>query len=96
MKNILAIIVAFMLSISAAFAEEKKELTPQQKWTIASGLTAVIVGPIVLPAAILSGKREGLCKVMGSTYDPKGADQCPNGQWLFVIPFLSDKPDYNG
>lgn len=91
MKRLLAIILT--LFATSAFAQANRpELTPLQKLNVANGLTAVITGPIVLPAAILSGQKEGLCNVLGGKYTPNsdGKDQCPGGVWLRIIPFIKD------
>jgi hypothetical protein len=86
--------VSLLLSVFAlsATAQEKPQLTPAQKLNIANGLTAVVVGPVALPAAILSGKKKELCDVLGGTYTPNsdGLDQCPGGVWLRIIPYLKD------
>lgn len=93
MKKFFAIFVAALFATSA-FAQDRQrpELTPEQKLNVANGLTALIIGPVVLPAAILSGQKEGLCNVLGGTYTPNsdGKDQCPGGVWLRVIPYLND------
>ena len=92
MKKLFAIFVAALFATSAFAQANRPELTPEQKLNVANALTAVLVGPIALPAAILSGQKEGLCKVMGGTYTPNsdGKDQCPGGVWLRVIPYLKD------
>ena len=87
------LLVALMLAPMLAIAQPTKpELSPEQKLNVANGLTAVIVGPIALPAAILSGQKEGLCKVLGGVYTPNsdGKDQCPGGVWLRIIPYLQN------
>lgn len=98
MASIMATLFAF-----PAFAQDTKrpELTPEQKLKAALVLgeaaTALVVGPIFLPAALLTGKGEGLCHLLEgnkkpSSYNPNpdGKDQCPNGNWLRVIPYLGD------
>lgn len=105
MKHILAILIATVMAAFAmpAFAQDAKrpELTPEQKLKAALVLgeaaTALVVGPIFLPAAIITGKTEGLCHLLEgnkkpSSYNPNpdGKDQCPNGNWLRVIPYLGD------
>lgn len=93
-KLILALLTAVSMS---AFAQPVKiELTPEQKLKTAliaaEATTALVLGPVLLPAAILSGQREGLCKIMGGTYTPNsdGKDQCPGGIWLKTIPYVKD------
>jgi hypothetical protein len=86
-----SLLFAILLSLSAAaVAQDRPTLTPEQKANVANGITAVVLGPVILPAAILTGNKEGLCNVLCGTYTPAGADQCPNGVWLRIIPFLKD------
>ena len=89
MKKLFAILLVALFAFPA-LAQTRPELTPEQKANVANGITAVVLGPVILPAAILTGNKEGLCKVLGGTYTPTGADQCPNGVWLRIIPFLKD------
>ena len=94
MKKFFALLfTALFATLGFAQDRDRPELTPEQKLNVANGLTAVLVGPIALPAAMLSGQKEGLCKVLGGTYTPNsdGKDQCPGGVWLRIIPFLADK-----
>jgi hypothetical protein len=94
MKHIIALIIASMFATFAVAQDRRPELTPEQKLkgalVLANAGTALLVGPIALPAAILSGQKEGLCKVLGGTYTPNsdGQDQCPGGVWLRIIPYL--------
>ena len=93
MKYIIALLFAALFAtLAVAQDRDRPELTPLQKFNVANGITAVIVGPVALPAAILSGQKEGLCNALGGTYTPNsdGADQCPGGVWLRIIPFLKD------
>lgn len=91
MKNLFAILLVALFAFPAlAQDRDRPTLTPEQKANVANGITAVVLGPVILPAAILTGNKEGLCKVLGGTYTPTGADQCPNGVWLRIIPFLKD------
>ena len=93
MKHIITLLFAALFATFAVAQDrDRPELTPLQKLNVANGLTAVLVGPIALPAAMLSGQKEGLCKVLGGTYTPNsdGKDQCPGGVWLRIIPFLKD------
>ena len=92
MKKRFAILIAAFFATSAFAQDRRPELTPAQKLNVANGVTALVVGPIALPAAILSGQKEGLCNVLGGTYTPNsdGKDQCPGGVWLRIIPFLGD------
>lgn len=92
MKKRFAILIAAFFATSAFAQDRRPELTPAQKLNVANGVTALVVGPIALPAAILSGQKEGLCNVLGGTYTPNsdGKDQCPGGVWLRIIPYLGD------
>jgi hypothetical protein len=71
------------------------ELSPQSKLALAEGAVALVVGAPALLGAIAIGKTEQLCWVLEgdkkpSSYNPNpdGKDQCPNGNWLRIIPFL--------
>jgi hypothetical protein len=87
MRKLFFSLLLSLFAISAN-AQDRPTLTPQQKANVANGVMAVIVGPVFLPAAILTGNREGLCRLMGGTYSPTSADQCPNGIWLNLIPYI--------
>lgn len=96
MKKLFAILVAACFAMPAFAQEKRPELTPEQKLkatlVVANAATALVVGPIALPAALLTGQAAGLCKVLGGTYTPNsdGKDQCPGGIWLRIIPYLGD------
>jgi hypothetical protein len=92
MKYLVTLFLAALFAFPA-LAQDRPQLTPEQKLNVANGLTAVLVGPIALPAAMLSGQKEGLCKALGGTYTPNsdGLDQCPGGVWLRIIPYLMEK-----
>ena len=101
MKKFFAIILTLFATSAFAQDRQRPELTPEQKLkgalTLANAGTALIVGPVALPAAILSGKTEALCHVLEghkkpSSYNPNsdGKDQCPGGVWLRIIPFIKD------
>jgi hypothetical protein len=90
MKRLFLIALLFLSLPALAQDRDRPTLTPEQKANVANGLMAVIVGPVFLPAAILTGNREGLCRLMGGTYTPNGADQCPTGVWLNLIPYIKD------
>jgi hypothetical protein len=69
-------------------------LTPAQKisvvWAAANALTAITVGWIILPAVTIAGKQKTLCDAMHGKYDPKAKDLCEGGDWVRIIPFLSN------
>lgn len=91
MKKLILIIAAlFAFPAIAQEKPNKPELTPVQKLVVANAATAIIVGPIALPAAILTGQKKGLCDILGGVYTPNsdGLDQCPGGVWLRIIPYL--------
>ena len=89
MKHLLAILIAaFALT---AQAQQRPELTPEQQWNAFNAVSALAVGWLVLPAAILTGKREGLCALMQGKYDLSAPDQCAGGQWGNVALFLKEK-----
>jgi hypothetical protein len=94
MKYLVTLFLSALFAFPAFADDRKIELTPEQKLkgalVLANAGTALLVGPIALPAAILSGQKEGLCKVLGGTYTPNsdGKDQCPGGVWLRIIPYL--------
>ena len=102
MKKFFAIIITLFATSAFAQDRQRPELTPEQKLkgalTLANAGTALIVGPVALPAAILSGKTEALCHVLEghkkpSSYNPNsdGKDQCPDGIWLRIIPYVTLK-----
>ena len=84
-KLFLALLLAPMLALAQP---SKPELNPEQKLAVANAVTALAVGWFVLPAAILTGKQEALCKALGGTYTPAGPDLCPTGNWVAIIPYL--------
>ena len=90
MKKLFPLVMTLALSLPV-MAQDRPELTPEQKANVANGLVAVLAGPVVLPAAMLSGQKKGLCDVLGGTYTPNsdGKDQCPGGVWLRIIPFVT-------
>ena len=89
MKLLLALCLA--LAMTVAQAQQRPELTPEQQWNAFNAVSALAVGWFVLPAAILTGKREGLCALMQGKYDLSAPDQCAGGQWGNVALFLKEK-----
>ena len=84
------VLLAALIALPAT-AQQRPELTPEQQWNAANAVSAVAIGWFVLPAAIVTGKREGLCKLMGGKYDLSAADQCAGGQWANVALFLKEQ-----
>jgi hypothetical protein len=91
-KKLLAILA---LSLSLPTLVQASKPTTVQKLVLVETVVALAVGPIVLPAAILTGQREALCTLMEPKGIPTsynlnsdGLDQCPRGNWLRLIPFL--------
>jgi hypothetical protein len=88
------IVALLLVALSfGAFAQDKKlELTPEQKLIaglyVAEGVSALVLGPVILPVATLAGKKEELCKAMKGKFDLTAADQCAGGSWLRLIPIL--------
>ena len=89
MKALIAFLM-FALSLSAS-AQQRPDLTPEQQWNAFNAVSALAVGWFVLPAAILTGKREGLCSLMQGKYDLAAPDQCAGGQWGNVVLFLKEQ-----
>jgi hypothetical protein len=97
MKNLF---VAFLLMLSLpALAQDRPTLTPQQKLVVAEAVTALVTGPIVLPIAVVTGRREALCHALEGPIlsrrssfnnNSDGKDQCPRGNWLRIIPIIKD------
>lgn len=95
MKRLLPLL---LLSLSLQTLALEPELSPKQKLAAAEAVVALVTGPIALPVATLTGQKAALCELLEgpwvkpSSYDPNsdGRDQCPKGNWLRVIPFLSN------
>ena len=89
MKSVL--IVALLALTLPAMAQDRPQLTPEQKWEAANVATALTVGWLALPVAIITGKRAELCALMGGKFDLSAQDQCAGGQWGNVALFLKEK-----
>jgi hypothetical protein len=101
MKYLVTLILSALFAFPA-LAQDRPQLTPLQKLNVANGVTAVVLGPVILPAAMLTGNKEGLCNVLGGTYTPNSdgkslpsgsepsGDQCPGGVWLRILPYLAE------
>jgi hypothetical protein len=99
MKTVAAVLLmlfSLVMMSSTALAQDAK-ITDAQKLGVAllaaEGITALVLGPVVLPAAIATGTQEQLCAAMKGKYDPKAADQCAGGSWLRLIPILKNLRD---
>jgi len=57
---------------------------------IAEAITALALGPVVLPYAIATQNQAELCAAMKGTYDPAAPDQCKDGRWIALIPIIRD------
>lgn len=86
------VLLAALIALPAT-AQQRPELTPEQKWNAFNAVTALAVGWFVLPAATLTGNKEGLCTLMEGKYDPTASDQCAGGQWANVALFLKSKKE---
>ena len=98
MKISIAILVAALAAFATpAIAQERPTLTPQQKLVAAQAVTALVLGPVILPVAVITGNREALCHAMEGPVlsrrssfnnNSDGLDQCPRGNWLRLIPII--------
>jgi hypothetical protein len=52
---------------------------------VLSGIVALLAGLILVVGATVSGNQENLCRAMGGTYAPTGADICPGGTWANLV-----------
>ncbi len=82
------VLIAALIALPA-MAQTKPATHPEAANTV----SALALGWFVLPAAILTGKREGLCKLMGGKFDLSAPDQCAGGQWLNVALFLKSNQE---
>jgi len=57
---------------------------------IAEGIAALLLGPVILPAATIAQTKPELCAAMKGTYDVKAPDQCKDGSWLALVPILKE------
>lgn len=86
--------LGFLCTSAGAQTKDRPPPKPENVLLAANAVTAIVTGPIVVPAAVAMGNVAGLCKVLGGTYTPNnvGADQCPGGNWVKIIPFLQSAP----
>jgi len=57
---------------------------------VAEAITALVLGPVVLPAATIAQTKPELCAAMKGTYDPAAPDQCKDGSWIALIPIIRE------
>lgn len=83
MKALLLLAIALVLSNAHA----QQTLPVESAKPVASVAVALVAASVILPAAIITGKRAELCAAMGGTYFPNsdGLDQCPGGAWSALI-----------
>ena len=91
MKKLLVALFATALSTLAP-AQVQTKPAPSRP-DVASAVVALAAATVILPAAIITGKRDVLCAAMGGTYFPNsdGFDQCPDGQWSALVGFKEPK-----
>lgn len=85
-----SLLIAALLTLTLP-ATAQERLTHEQKWEAVNVATALTVGWLALPAAIITGKRAELCSLMGGKFDLSAQDQCAGGQWGNVALFLKEK-----
>lgn len=49
---------------------------------LANALVAFVLGPILVPAALVTGNQEMLCEYLDGEYRPTETEICPKGQWV--------------
>ena len=57
-------------------------------FVLLNAVAAVILGPVVLPAATVTDQRAELCEVMKGNYDTTAPDHCTGGDWARLIPYV--------
>ena len=55
---------------------------------LANALVALVLGPILVPAAIATGNQEMLCDYLGGEYRPTEVEICPGGQWVNAVELI--------
>ena len=79
-------LVLFLLIAISMFAQAQTKPAPTPP-DAASVAVALAAASVILPVAIITGKRDALCTAMGGQYFPNsdGLDQCPGGRWSALI-----------
>jgi hypothetical protein len=93
-----SLILVFALTASPALAQTKPvdpALPPIVKLNVAlevlNGLTALVLGlPVQAYLLANQGAKPGVCEVMGGTFSPGAGDQCRDGLWLRLIPYVNE------
>ena len=85
MKKLFVVLLSALFALPA-LAQVQTKPAPSRP-DAASAVVALAAASIILPAAIITGKRDALCAAMGGTYFPNsnGLDQCPGGQWSALV-----------
>lgn len=85
-KSLIALAVCAVCAVQVAHAQT---IPAAVKTT--NAFVALVVGPFAVPYAAATGQLPALCKALGGTYDAKGKDQCPDGQWSALLGFIPQK-----
>ena len=86
-------VALFAMAFSALAPAQVQTKPAPSRPDAASAVVALAAATIILPAAIITGKRDALCAAMGGTYFPNsdGFDQCPGGQWSALVGLKESK-----
>lgn len=85
------LLTALLLAISlTATANEYVDLTVKQTLVVAEAATALVTGPILLPAAMITGRGAELCSLLEPKYTK------PNAQGAIFRPKTSYDPNSDG
>jgi hypothetical protein len=57
---------------------------------LADAISALVLGPIVMPAMLVTHTQVEVCAAMHGTYDAKAPDQCKDGHWAALVPLLKE------
>ena len=80
-------VALFAMSVATCAPAQVQTKPAPSRPDAASAVVALAAATVILPAAIITGKRDALCAAMGGTYFPNsdGLDQCPDGQWSALV-----------